>query len=157
MNNPVSKWLREIHPALFVLIVLGGTYVVVLPQALLSLIVPQLELGPGASALKSSGLTTKIVIASILGPLLETWVFQWVPVWLLRGKLHLPWGVILVLAAALFASAHTYSLGYVAYSFFIGLVLVYGYAVRYEPGQRPFLLIFLVHALRNTIATVLLA
>jgi hypothetical protein len=154
LNDALSRWLRSLNPGVYVLAVVVASYVVVLPFALLQ--VPRLDMGPGPDEfLRKLGFSRRLLVASFVAPTLETALFQWIPIRLLRTKLRLPWVPVLTTSAALFAANHLYSLGYVIFAFLLGLVLAYCFAVRDRPGREPFLLTCLVHGLRNGIAVIL--
>ncbi|HEY1394330.1 MAG TPA: CPBP family glutamic-type intramembrane protease [Methylibium sp.] len=158
MTDKLSTWLRSLHPPVFVLALLFASYAVVLPLAFLQTAAPSLELGPGPANMQTMSLPWRLLLGSLVSPLLETALFQWAPIRLLRSrKLTLPWPAVLFVSAALFAAGHTYSTGYVVFAFLIGLVFAYGYAaLDDEPrGMRAFVLVCLVHALRNGIASLL--
>ena len=157
MKDALSTWLRSIHSFWFVLLILAATYAVVIPVALLSAVLPSAALGPGPPSMHSYGLLGRLALGSLIAPLAETALFQWMPIRLLRRKLRLPWPIVVLTSAALFGATHTYSLGYVIFAFLVGLVLAYAFAVRSEPERSPFLLVAIVHAIRNAIATLLLS
>jgi len=101
------------------------------------------------------GLVAQLVIGSAIAPLIETGLFQSLPIRVLRGRFNLGWAPVLLTSATLFAAAHTYSVVYVVEAFLIGLVLAYAYAIKHEPTDRPFLLVFLVHAVRNGVVSLI--
>lgn len=86
-----------------------------------------------------------------LAPLIETVLFQALPYYLLnkiaffRSRI---WLIILVSSLA-FALSHFYSIGYVFFSFFPGVLFMIGYYLR--QGKHPFASIYMVHLLINTI------
>ncbi len=154
MNDRYSNWLREIDPAYFVFVLLVATYVVTAPLVLLQFFVPSLKQPlQDPTFLQSFGLLGRFLLGSIIVPLVETASLQWFPIFLLRDKLGFHWILVIVLSATLFAQCHSYSTYYMIYAFMIGLVLAYGYAVLQETRGRAFLLICLVHGLRNGITS----
>jgi len=155
MGDIFSMKLRAMHPALFVLFLLGLSYALELPLVLLQSQFESLQYGDGSPAIQSADLLGRLFIGSLLGPLVETALFQWAPVRLLHTKLRLPWPLVIFASASLFAITHAYSVGYVVFAFLFGLVLAYGFVVRDGEGQSPFFLVFLVHAIRNGIASLL--
>lgn len=150
----MSVWLRTLSPMSFALALLAASFVVVAPLAVAGELFPAFVLGPGPSTMQSSGLFGRLVLGSIVAPPVETAIFQWAPVRLLQGRLGLPWPLVLVASATLFAASHYYSLGYIAFAFLVGLVLAYGFAVRNRPQDNPFMLVCIVHAIRNAVAPV---
>jgi len=157
MNDAVTVRLRSLNSAWFVLLLLAATYLVVLPLPLLELALPKFQLGEGPASIRDSGIVGRLIWGSIIGPVLETALLQALPINLLRGKFKLSWPVVLFASAGLFGASHWYSAAYIIFAFLVGLVLAYGYAVRQNArGGRPFLLITVVHGLRNGIASFLL-
>jgi hypothetical protein len=128
------------------------TYLVLIPQVALARALPSFTPSVGPELLLSLGITGRIILGSIIVPAIETAVFQWLPVRVLRQRFRLAWFVVVPVSAALFAAAHWYGASYVLFAFLIGLVLIYCYAIGTENGGYPFLTTYAVHAVRNTIA-----
>jgi hypothetical protein len=143
-------------PIWFVALLVFASFVALVPFALLVMVFPVLAPGPGTSIVKY-GAFVQISFGVVLGPLIETALCQAAPIELLSRKTSFRWPTIVIISSILFGAAHRFSWGYVFSTFLIGLVLAYGYAVRRREGGRPFLLIFLVHALRNAISLALFA
>jgi hypothetical protein len=155
VTGVLSLRLRALHPALYVLVMLAATFVVLVPLVLVAQFAPSLSPGDGSSVMQSSGLMGRLFFGSLVVPLIETLLFQFLPVRLLRRRLHAKWWVTILVSAALFAAWHYYSPGYVIFAFLIGVVLAYCFALRDVPGKHGFVLTFFVHALRNGIVSVL--
>jgi membrane protease YdiL (CAAX protease family) len=155
VNDKYSNWLRERHPIWFVLLMLGMTYFVVLPNAVLSL-TEVMPIGQGSKIMKMSDLHTRLFLGTLLVPFVETLIYQYLPVRVLRTWLKLPWKYVILISAILFGCAHTYSVGYVIFALVIGVVLAYAFALKDEPRQYGFLYVFVIHALRNTVSTFLM-
>lgn len=150
----LAEWLRQLHPALFVLVIAGLTFTAtVVGNIFLSSLIstPSTE-GP----LKSASVGTRIVMGSLVGPLFETALFQALPFWLLVQKLRLPSYVAVFASAALFGLAHNYSIEYVVLGFITGLILAFAYASLRPSTGRAFILVALSHALHNTISTAIM-
>ena len=103
------------------------------------------------------GVFVQITFGVLLAPFLETTLFQALPIEFLSRKTSFHWPVNVFISSVLFGCAHWYSWGYVFAIFLVGLVLAYAYTVRRWEGGRPFLLVFLSHALRNSITLSLFA
>ena len=154
MSDPLSKWLRSLPQVSYVLALLMASYAIVVPFAMLEQAVPYFETGFGP--FQSFGPVERLLAGCIIAPLIETALFQWGPIWLLRGTLHLSWPFVLPASAALFAISHPYSVGYLIFAFLVGLVLAYCFAVANESSRRPFVVTSIVHGLRNGIAIALM-
>lgn len=61
------------------------------------------------------------IFTVILGPIIETFVFIFIPIKVLENKVNI-W-IICLLSAILFSLSHFYSLNYIYFSFFVGLYL----------------------------------
>jgi uncharacterized protein len=164
INSPkmaeVMHRLSVASPAVFVAITLAATYVVFLPTFLLAAIAPEFAewlrpSGGPRSLLEAKDIASAIVKGSFAAPLIETIVFQWVPIRILRSWLGLSSWLVIPGSALLFAASHNYRLGYVVFSFLVGLVLATGFVIRDIPEGYPGTLTFVVHSIRNTIATLL--
>lgn len=149
MNDALSKKLSHMSPALYVLTLLAASFVIVVPYALFQTAMPELRPGPGSISMQSLGLVGRILLACVVAPLVETALFQWLPVRVLRGIFQVAWPYVMAVSAGLFAAAHTYTVGYVIFAFLVGLVMAYCFAVRYEHNHRSFSITSFVHSLRN--------
>lgn len=95
------------------------------------------------------GLGKQIFLAVILAPLIETlifqkWVYQLLSLvgWLKRNKI-----LIIFISAVLFGMIHFYSLSYVIYNFFAGVLLMFAYIVRID--RKPYWTVTVLHGLMN--------
>jgi len=156
MDDIFSIKLRAMPPIGFVLVLLGVSYALELILVLLQTQFEALRYDGVPEAIQSAGLLGRLLIGSLLAPAVETALFQWAPTRLLRTKLRLPWPFVIFASAFLFAITHSYSVGYVVFALTFGLVLAYGFAARDAAGKSPFFLIFVVHAIRNGIASLLI-
>ena len=86
-----------------------------------------------------------------LAPIIETFLGQSLPYYLLNKVKYLQRRKYLILIASglFFGLLHFYSLFYIIYAFFLGLVLMYGYMVRIKTDKKTFLLIAICHSLLN--------
>ena len=100
----------------------------------------------------NSPILIKVLVLIILGPFLETFIFQSLP-YLVLSKFPLLKNkkFILIFSALLFGISHTYSVGYVVYAFFIGAFLMFSYLSRLKKGDS-FQTVFTIHILINSIA-----
>ncbi|MBV8665134.1 MAG: CPBP family intramembrane metalloprotease [Burkholderiaceae bacterium] len=153
-----SERLGRLHPALFVYLVLFFSYAVLLPQVALEAVIHNeaLHINGGPSNLPAFGPVGRLIVASLIAPLVETALFQWAPIRLLHTWLRQPAWLAVLVSAVLFGMGHTYSLGYVVFTFLVGLVLAFGFQAKNYRGGHPYLLICIVHALRNVIAVFLM-
>jgi membrane protease YdiL (CAAX protease family) len=85
------------------------------------------------------------VVVIIFGPLIETYLIQYLFFKYLLGRIS-QW-LIVVLSAFVFALFHTYNIGYVFYAFFSGLILSTSYALRRR--SNPFVCTLVIHSIYN--------
>jgi cytochrome bd-type quinol oxidase subunit 1 len=149
-------WLRQSGPIQFILIVVAASFLVLAPYGFLLALFPDLAPGPGSTVTKY-GVFVQVSLGVLLAPLLETAVFQALPIELLSRKTAVGWPVIILISSVFFGAAHHYSRGYMLAAFLIGLVFSYAYFTRRSRGGRPFLLVFAAHALRNSVSLSLFA
>jgi len=91
----------------------------------------------------------QILVAVIIGPLIETLIFQkWLYKllslikWLKQRKL-----LIMIIGALVFGAVHIYSLLYIVFAVFMGFLFMFAYVARI--GKNPFWTVFVLHALTN--------
>jgi hypothetical protein len=87
----------------------------------------------------------------ILAPIIETFLGQSFPYYLLRKVKYLRerGSLILIVSSLFFGLIHFYSIFYIVYAFLMGLILMYGYLVRIRNDNKTFLLIVICHSLLN--------
>lgn len=95
------------------------------------------------------GLGRQLLEVVIFAPLIETLIFQkWfynlfsLIGWLNRYKIF-----IILISAVAFGLIHFYSLSYIIYNFFIGVLLMFTYIIRIE--NRPYWTVAILHGLMN--------
>ena len=104
-----------------------------------------------AKPLKDSSLAAKFVAGSFVAPLVETFLFQYLPIEILKKKLSR--GYLLIFSSALFGLSHFYSIPYMLKTFFIGLVLAASYIFWIQQKPHKFIITVAIHSLFNSIVT----
>jgi len=94
----------------------------------------------------------KFILFIIMGPFLETIIFQYLPYQILANLLK---GrnkkiIIIIISALLFSFTHWYGIFYFLYALVIGLILMFSYLSRLEKGDS-FQAILIIHTLFNCI------
>ena len=91
-------------------------------------------------------------IAIIVAPLIETLLFQSLPYFLLKDipLLERKKIILILISALFFGITHFYSLFYVMYAFLLGIILMYGYVIRFKNDNKTFFLICVSHAFLNS-------
>jgi len=100
---------------------------------------------------KKNSIIYFFVTPIILAPIFETFLGQSLPYYLLKKVNYMNERsyLILLASALIFGLMHFYSLFYIIYAFFLGLVLSYGYMVRIKNDNKAFFLIAICHSLLN--------
>ncbi|MEP7238077.1 MAG: CPBP family intramembrane glutamic endopeptidase [Ferruginibacter sp.] len=90
----------------------------------------------------------KFIVGCIVGPVIETYIFQLVPYNYLRNK-NVKTPFIILFSSLLFSFVHYYSIPYIITTFFIGILLISAYA--YWQGTKPnkFIIVCLIHSFHN--------
>lgn len=151
MNNKYVEIFRKWNFFYCMVAVLIASYIVLLPQVILTYLFPSLEVGTNWSV-EGKSWTEKIFAAVIFAPIIETFLFQYLPHRILLRKLSLNWTWVMLISALLFGLTHWYGIGYIVFSTLIGLVFIAAYVFLYETNKNPFLVVTFAHMLRNTIA-----
>ena len=106
--------------------------------------------------LVSESVLLDVLLAVLLAPLVETFIFQMLIIEVVRKIIPRPKKNIvlaLLLSSTAFALNHPYSLSYIAFTFFVGLVLALAYYLARYRREDAFLLVFCIHSLYNSSAT----
>ncbi|HET6632443.1 MAG TPA: CPBP family intramembrane glutamic endopeptidase [Rhodanobacteraceae bacterium] len=130
----------------FVLWNVALSYAVVLPLAAFC-VTFGLEAGPKFP----DGVVEMFFATCVLGPPLETFVHQWLPIRILQRFGCRRSGTLVLVSAVGFGAAHWYSAYYIAAATLIGVVLGYAFLACDESGRSPFLTVSLIHAARNLV------
>jgi hypothetical protein len=103
------------------------------------------------------GIIFLFILAVIIAPVAETFIGQYLPYYLLNKiKYFNERSYLILLSSALFFGLnHFYSLFYMIYGFFTGLILMYGYMVRIKTDNKTFYLVAISHAFVNLSAFII--
>lgn len=154
----INNYFQVIPTLNFIIIMVVATYLILIPFMPLFTLYERYigEMG-AATSMESGSLVTKIIVGSIVGPIIETLIFQYGIIEILSAKRFLKEKSIIVaiISALLFGSTHSYSFLYVIYAFLIGLVLAYSYITYKKKSFSAFWIVVIIHGIRNTISTIL--
>ena len=107
MNDRLTLWLKELHPIWFVLLLTSVSFVALVPFAILAAVFPSLSPGPGPLVAKQG--FYEIAFGSVFFvPLLETALYQALPIELLSRKTSFSWQAKVVISAMLFGAGNCY-------------------------------------------------
>lgn len=106
---------------------------------------------------KPKNIYEEITITIILGPFIETLIFQAFIFYIVRlfhKWLNNKFAIVYIIISSLaFAFAHIYSLYYVAYMILPGCLLAYMFYTRKRDDNSPVLSVYLIHLFYNTLVT----
>ena len=150
--HTVFAWFKSLNAFAFVIVMLILTAGVTLPLEYFASATQDESIGPEALG----KLLEFPVYVVVLGPFLETVIFQWAPIRFMRNNFQLGKAKSVLLSALPFGLIHAYSPLYVLAAFCMGLLLAFGFLVRDVGRGHALWLIALVHGLNNG-ATLLFA
>ncbi|SAK89883.1 CPBP family intramembrane glutamic endopeptidase [Caballeronia ptereochthonis] len=144
--------MRLPTPILIVAAVIAGYAASIVVMELVMLVAPDAPLGGRHMTLHGLRFVAALIVACVIMPPFETFVFQWAIIVFLRRKLR--WRAVwaVALSAAAFGLAHTYSPQYMLRAAAGGLVLGTVFVVEQEKRGSPFWVVTAVHSFYNLIA-----
>jgi hypothetical protein len=154
MNIFVARF-KSLNGWACALIILIMSYLAVLPLTLATYIFPALELGENGALALSSSVVSKVISAVFIAPILETFLYLWLPVKIFSEKLKMKWLYVIVISIFTFSLSHPYSIGYLIFSAIIGAVNIYFYILLIDTTKNNNLVLAGAHAARNLIAFLL--
>jgi len=101
-------------------------------------------------------LATRLFVGSLVAPLVETFLFQWLPIRVICRVFKASASLAVCASTLAFGAAHGYSPVYVAVALWGGFIFATVFALRDYPGGRPFLVVAGAHAARNTLASIII-
>ncbi|WP_160164137.1 CPBP family glutamic-type intramembrane protease [Nafulsella turpanensis] len=98
------------------------------------------------------GLTPELtfIIVAVLGPIVETFLFQFLVIEIIKIFFKNSQFLPLAISAGLFAYAHSYSDVYIVFALIPGFILALSYILFKAKGNNAFFFVFVIHALVNT-------
>lgn len=149
-TNKLFNTLRRANPILFI----SGFFIFIyLVSYITYLFPPSAGYNEALSSLES--VWERYLIGVIIGPLLETLIFQALIIYVVCRIIKRPrynlYASVLISAIA-FGLNHCYNPYYVLYTFLIGIILAFVYYISRYRRMSPTLTVFIIHALLNFIA-----
>lgn len=147
----ISAYLRQLHPLLFIPLIVAVSFVFeIVFYGLVSLFgIPDIVFVK--NDIDEYSIFMKIFTAVIMAPLLETLIFQkWFYRLLSKIKYfrnNVCW--IIIISGILFGLSHCYSAHYMIITTAIGFLLMYAYILRID--KHPYWTVAAIHALSNFI------
>lgn len=154
----INNYFQGLSTFKFIIAMVLFSFLVVIPFIpLFSLYEKYIGQMGGPDNIKTISVISTVIAGSILGPIVETFIFQYGIIEILSSikffnKKNI---IIAIISSLIFGFSHTYSWLYIFYGFTIGLVFAYSYLTYKKKNFSAFGVVFLIHCIRNTISTVL--
>ena len=102
--------------------------------------------------------TNSWFVVGIVAPIFETFINQYLPFKLFQNydRLKNKYGLYILSSAIVFGLTHWYSIQYIIFALFVGLVLGYSYFFYSKTPIKAFWSTALLHSLRNTFSFLLI-
>lgn len=102
--------------------------------------------------------TNSWFVVGIVAPVFETFINQYLPFKLFQNydRLKNKYGLYILSSAIVFGLMHWYSIQYIIFALFVGLVLGYSYFFYSKTPIKAFWSTALLHSLRNTFSFLLI-
>ncbi|MCT4606220.1 MAG: CPBP family intramembrane metalloprotease [Marinisporobacter sp.] len=149
----IDEYFRRLSILKFISIMVLCSYLVTLPLIPLFEIFQVDDMG-GPDAVKESAPILEFILAVVIAPIIETFIFQAAIFYILRkfAFFRERISVVIIVSTLAFGMAHSYSFLYVLYGLSIGAVLAYSYNVYIGKSCSSFLVVTMIHSVRNMIA-----
>jgi len=105
--------------------------------------------------IKGYDLGFQIMLVIFIGPLMETFIFQYTIIKLVRILIHDPnikFFLAIILSASAFSISHYYNIYYFLFGITSGFILAVAFYIAIYRKEPAFLTIFLIHSIWNSIA-----
>ena len=126
-----------------------------LNDLIIKLIIADLTSASEINDLKKEGLGFFIFITIILGPFIETILFQSLPIYCIQNILKIflvKFSIIpVIISGLLFGISHCYNLPYMILMSFRGLIYAWFFIIVQKRPENATLVIYIVHSLNNLV------
>ena len=126
------------------------------PSLLLGAITTFLPIPESANYWETDIIVVDLVIAAIAAPLIETLLFQSLIIEIICRIIKRPRTNVLIavlVSSLAFALSHTYSIIYVVFNFFVGIIYALAYYLGRYRKESAIILVFSLHSLDNLVAS----
>lgn len=155
--NKTDNFLKGLSTFKFVIAITLSTF---LCSIMLSLLVDLFNIEIVETTLNTAQdpLISQFLIVVIIGPLIETFIFQYENIKILRRINVLKNNdlTVILISALIFGLMHFYSLSYIIHATLLGILLSYSFVVYESKKVSPFWVVCIIHSLRNLISFILL-
>lgn len=152
----LDNHLRQLTVVKFIVYIWIMSYIVVVPYMIVIGLFTD-DIGEPAF-IDNGSLVEALFLALIFAPLLETFIYQTLIIFILRmfnGIKNKPI-VIIFISAIIFGISHSYSIFYVGFATIVGVLLAYSYMVFLERKESSFWVTTAIHFMRNLPLSLLL-
>lgn len=163
MKNKLNKLFLKIHnyllkisTAKFIIVMFIWSFVILIPPIPILMHYVKSSAALGGPSIASSSLIIKLLVGCIVVPICETFLFQWLPIKVLRYFIKDKDYIIILISAVLFGIDHYYSIWYSIEAFLVGIVLAYAFVMCERRKDSPIAVVAIIHGLKNLVATVFL-
>ncbi len=153
MNLKLCSYLKSKNPILFLTVYLILSFLVILITILIFYITKFLNPNYVDNHQNiifdkpSDTIWVKFISVVFIAPIVETFIFQYIIIKSLLGKVDSLW--IVLISSSFFGLSHFYDLFYIVNTFFIGLVFATAFINWKGTKLSPFFIVFIVHSLHN--------
>lgn len=106
--------------------------------------------------LKEGGIFTFFIIATIIVPIVETLIFQYLPIKVTqlvlknkKQKFQELWSIII--SSILFSLIHCYSFVYIVLAFILGIIFAFSFIISQKRKENPLINVIIIHSIYNVI------
>lgn len=147
--NKLDIYLRSLPTAKFILIMTLISFIV--DNILLILLELLMKKDVGGPEFEEIPIVLLFLIVVIIVPIVETFIFQYLIIRILKKINFLKNRMVLVMfiSAVVFGASHTYSIFYMFITFISGLLLAYAFIVYEDKKASAFWVTMAIHGLMN--------
>jgi len=144
----LEKYLCKIKRFYFII----SGVILLLSINLITSSLPYSESINNSEELKNLNPFLAFLLLVLIGPLLETLIFQHLPIIILPKIIkNIQEKYLIFISAILFGLSHSYNITYIIFTFLGGIILAYYYFLSIKRKEQAFLNIFLIHLILNFI------
>jgi len=153
--DKITKRISNLSTIKFIIVMILSSYILFVPM--LPILIPIMYFSMNNNMYVDLDMPnifeiSNIVTVIILAPLIETLLFQAIPIILLEKIIREKTLLIIVISGILFGLAHYPNIGVMLTTSIIGMLLTYSYYIYREKGKNAYMVVVLIHSGRNIIA-----
>lgn len=154
--DKINRFLTNLTTIKFIIVITSSMF---LSSTILGIVIDLFGItSPDTdSFISKSALTSQFILAVVIAPILETFLFQNCIIKFLR-KIELIRQndlIIILLSAFLFGLLHYYDLGYIINTTVLGIFLSYTFVTFEKKNISPFFVTCIIHSFKNFISFII--